>query len=322
MNCDWVKANIPLFIYDELTDDARHELQQHCTRCPGCAGELESAQGFKAAMSAVPRLEPTPSLLAASRMRLQEALEHAEQDRGWRRWVFDPTAWLRQVRFSPALAAAILIVGFAGGIATTWRIARGGNENNASNGTTLFTPSSAASSSTPSQEASVANIRDISPIPGSNKVEIRYDSLVPQRVEGNLDDPRIQQLLLFAAHNNMNSGVRMDSYDVLAKKPEDAAIREALKGALRYDTNVGVRLKALEALAPYVRDDVSVRDAILEALLHDSNPGVRTEALGTLRSVRVDGSVRQALEYLANNDKDNFIRRQSRSLLATAPEMN
>ncbi|HXZ80592.1 MAG TPA: HEAT repeat domain-containing protein [Terriglobales bacterium] len=322
MNCDWVKANIPLFIYDELTDDARHELQQHCARCSGCAGELESAQGFKAAMSAVPRLEPSPSLLAASRMRLQEALEQAEQDRGWRRWVFDPTAWLRQVRFSPALAAMILMAGFAGGIATTWQIARGGNANNAGNATNVFTPTSNSSAVVPSQEASIAGIRDVSPIPGSNKVEIRYDSLVPQKAEGNLDDPRIQQLLLFAAHSNMNSGVRIDSVDVLAKKPEDAAIREALKGALRYDTNVGVRLKALEALTPYVKDDVGVRDAVLEALLHDSNRGVRTEALNTLRAVRVDGSVRQALEYLANNDKDDYIRRQSRSLLATAPEMN
>ncbi|HMK28574.1 MAG TPA: HEAT repeat domain-containing protein [Terriglobales bacterium] len=319
MNCDWVKANIPLFIYDELTDDARHELQQHCARCPGCADELESAQGFKAAMSSVPRLEPTLSLLAASRMRLQEALEHTEQDHGWRRWVFDPTAWLRQVRFSPALAAVILMAGFAGGIAATWQVARGSG-NSGGNATSLF-PATSNSSPAP-QEASIAGIRDINPIPGSNKVEIRYDSLVSQKAEGNLDDPRIQQLLLFAAHNNMNSGVRVDSIDVLAKKPEDAAIREALKGALRYDTNVGVRLKALEALAPYVKDDVSVRDAVLEALLHDSNPGVRAEALNTLRPVRVDGSVRQALEHLANNDKDVFIRRQSRTLLATAPEMN
>ena len=65
-----------------------------------------------------------------------------------------------------------------------------------------------------------------------------------------------------------------------------------------------------------------MRDAVLEALLHDSNRGVRTEALNTLRPVRVDGSVRQALEHLANNDKDDYIRRQSRTLLATAPEMN
>ena len=34
--------------------------------------------------------EPTPNLLAASRMRLQEALETAEQGGFWHRLAFDP----------------------------------------------------------------------------------------------------------------------------------------------------------------------------------------------------------------------------------------
>ncbi len=60
--------------------------------------------------------DPSPNLLAASRMRLQEALETAKQGSFWSRLAFDPANWLRQMKFSPALAAAILILGFAGGI--------------------------------------------------------------------------------------------------------------------------------------------------------------------------------------------------------------
>ncbi len=37
MNCDWVRENIPLYLYDELGDDARHELEGHIERCAGCA---------------------------------------------------------------------------------------------------------------------------------------------------------------------------------------------------------------------------------------------------------------------------------------------
>ena len=37
--------------------------------------------------------------------------------------------------------------------------------------------------------------------------------------------------------------------------------------ALRYDSNPGVRLKAIEGLGSYVKDDVRVRDAVLEALV-------------------------------------------------------
>ena len=90
-----------------------------------------------------------------------------------------------------------------------------------------------------------------------------------------MNDQRIQQLLLFATRNNYNSGVRMDSVDLLTQTPNDAHVREALLYALRYDSNPGVRLKAIEGLGAYVKDDVRVRDAVLEALANDSNPGLR-----------------------------------------------
>src|SRR3989442_1913680 len=112
MKCEWVQENVLLYIYNELPDDARYELEQHIARCNDCAAELKATRNFQATLSQLPVEEPTPNLLAASRMRLQEALEGAEQGRFWQRLVFDPAAWLRQIRFSPALAAVILMVGF------------------------------------------------------------------------------------------------------------------------------------------------------------------------------------------------------------------
>src|SRR5208282_3533220 len=113
MNCEWVQENITLYLYNELGDDARHELEQHIARCQNCAAELAGQQEFQAQMSALPLEEPSASFLAGARMRLQESLETAEQHRAWyHRFVFDPVAWLRQARFSPALAAVLLIIGF------------------------------------------------------------------------------------------------------------------------------------------------------------------------------------------------------------------
>ncbi len=313
MNCDWVKANITLYAYDELGDDARFELEQHVGRCAGCAAELKAVTAFKTTMSAVPVLEPTPSLLAAARMRLQEALETAEQERGWRRWFFDPAAWLRQIKFSPALATALLIIGFAAGSLAGFRL---------SNPVTGPGVVKLVGDGSNLSEASVARISDISQLPGTNKVEIKYDTIVPEKVEGDLNDSRIQQLLLFAARSNYNPGTRMDSVNLLTKNPDDSKVREALKAALRYDSNAGVRIKALEALGPFVKDDVSVRDVVIEALLHDSNPGVRTEALMMLNPVKADGTVRLALQHLAQNDKDPSIRQQARTVLATIPDID
>ncbi len=309
MNCDWVRENVTLYLYNELGDDARHELEQHANRCAACAAELKSVQEFQQTMSSLPQLEVTPNLLASARMDLQEALEVAEQSRGWQRFVFDPTAWLRQARYSPALAAVLLMVGFGAGVGTTYQMVKGGKTNIPVEPTTH-------------SEAAISGVRNVVQEPGSNKVQIEYDRTLPEKTQGSLDDPNIQNLLLMAARTNYNSGVRMDSIDLLKQKPDDGRIREGLIFSLRYDSNPGVRLKALEALTGQVKQDIRVRNAMLEALLNDNNPGVRTGALKALEQVKADTSGRQALQQLAKEDPNEFIRQESRRVLATCGQLD
>jgi hypothetical protein len=114
----------------------------------------------------------------------------------------------------------------------------------------------------------------------------------------------------------------MDSVDLLTQQPANPNVREALIYALRYDSNPGVRLKALEGLGPYVKDDVRVRDSILEALMSDSNPGVRTQALHLIEPVRADSSVRIVLQKLAKTDHNTYIRSQAGTLVAQLPEID
>lgn len=312
MKCEWVQQNIVLFVYDELPDDARFELEQHVHRCATCAGELEAAKKFRTDFSRGP--EPSANFLAASRMKLQEALEGAEQGAWWHRLIFDPVMWLQQIRFAPALAAAIFIVGFAGGIGATYKMVKGG----VSDGNTgvVTTPGQA------SVGTSVGAIQSVSQQAGSNLVTVKYDAVSPQVRTGSLGDPNIQQLLLYAARNNFNPAVRMDSVDLLKQQPNDTHVREALIYALRYDSNTGVRLKALDGLGPYVKDDVQVRDAVLESLMSDANPGIRVEALRLLEPVRADSSVRIVLQRLAAKDENRYIRSQARTLLSQLPEID
>ena len=309
MKCEWVRENILLFVYNELQDDARYELEQHLARCADCATELKSSRELHAALSRFPVEEPSPNLVAASRMRLQETLETTQQGGFWQRLIFDPGAWLRPIKFAPALAAAIFIVGFAGGIGATYKVMNGSDR-------VIETPTA------PPAESSITGIQSIDQQPGSNQISIKYNTVSTQEAQGSLNDQRIQQLLLFAARNNYNSGVRMDSVDLLIQKPNDTHVREALLYALRYDSNPGVRLKALESLGPYVKDDVRVRDAVLEALSNDSNSGLRTQALHMLEPCWADSSVRGVLRKLAENDANQYIRSQARTVLAQLPEID
>ena len=258
--------------------------------------------------------DPSPNLLASSRMRLQEGLETAEQGKWWSRLAFDPQNWLRQVRFSPALASAILILGFAGGVGTTYRIY--GSRPSQTPGVV------ATNNGAPSTEASIAGIDSITPVPGTNEVSIKYNTLATQEAHGSLNDQQIQQLLLYAARNNYNSGVRVDSVDLLAQRSSDMQVREALIYALQNDTNPGVRLKSLDALGNYVKTDTNVRDAVLRALVNDSNTGVRIEALKLIEPVKADGSVRGVLMALAAKDQTTYIKSQARTMLAQLPEID
>lgn len=315
MNCEWVKENVVLYVYDELADDSRIEMEQHAEHCAACAKEIAVTREFHQEMSQRPQLEVSPNFLASSRMRLSEALESTEQTR-WRRWIVDPAEWLRQMRFSPALASAILIIGFVGGTLTAWQIASKNPSSPAGAGTI-------AQKNVPSDtnEANIAGIHSIVPIGGSNNVEITYDKLVPTTAKGDINDPRIQQLLLLASRSQANSGVRIDSVNLLSQKSDENSVREVLMSALRYDKNPGVRLKALQGLREVIKSDTRVRDAVLEALMHDGNSGVRAEALRTLQPVKADTSVRVTLEELARNDKNAYIKLESERMLGTLPQL-
>ena len=311
MKCEWVRQNIGLHIYGELADDARHELEQHIARCEDCAAELKAEQDFHALLSVDRVADPSPNLLTASRMRLQEGLETAQQGAWWHRLAFDPANWLRQVRFSPALASAILILGFAGGVGTTYKMYGTHVPGIIDQGKPQ-----------PPTEASIAGISSISQDPGTNQISIKYNTVSTQEASGPLNDQKIQQLLLYAARNNYNSGVRVDSVDLLAQRSSDLQVREALMYALQNDTNPGVRLKSLDALGNYVKTDTNVRDAVLRALVNDSNSGVRIEALRLIEPVKADGSVRGVLMALSAKDSSQYIKSQARTMLAQLPEID
>lgn len=314
MNCDWTKENVVLFIYGELADDAKFEFEQHVRHCLGCRRELDTAIEFKDAMAAAPVKEISPSFLAANRMQLQEALEHAEQSRNiFSSFIFDATGWFHQIKLAPALTAALLIIGFAGGVGTTYKMMESRRPP--------IIPAGQTEAQQP-VEANLGPIESITPVANSNQVQIKYNTLQPQTLSGTTDDPRVRQLLLLAARNNRNSSLVLDSLDALTRGTEDNAVREALMERLRYDQNPGVRLKSLDALKGYVKGDVQVRDAVVEALLHDNNAGVRQEAISLLDAVKADTSVRSALTVLAAREPNKFIREESKRYLASMPHLD
>ena len=167
----------------------------------------------------------------------------------------------------------------------------------------------------------IANVTGVQQLPNSELVQVNYNRVVPETMEGSLDSPEIRSLLLVGTHAAATDGIRMQTVSLLTEEckaghecqttSDGNGIRHALMVSLRYDEDASVRLKALEGLEPYVGQDLHVRDAVLEAVAHDSDAQVRRAAIGLLSPVQSDSSVRQVLRTVATQDANPYIRTAS-----------
>ena len=154
--------------------------------------------------------------------------------------------------------------------------------------------------------SSIAGIRSVTQEPGSNQVSIKYDTVSTQEAQGSLNDQRIQQLLLFAARSNYNSGVRMDSVDLLTQAPDDSQRAGSADVCLAKRYQSGCAPQGA-GWAQWLRAAGSaVRDAVLRALISDTNSGVRMQALRLVEPMKTDSNVRSVLTRLAQTRSERL----------------
>ncbi len=318
MNCEGFQQKIALAVYDELADDARHQLENHLAECESCRRELDALQTLHRAMSLHLVEEPSANLVTRARMKLEEALDTIPHS-GWMHRLLQ--GFLRgagRLQSAPVMASAVLAFGLGAGALVGYHA---GQKNGAE-------PTVETAQVTPdTQPSEVANVTSIVQQPNSENVEIHYNRLLPETMQGSLDDPRVRQMLLVAAQSRINSGISDRSLDLLAEECrvghqcDDGPIRDALLVALRYDRKPAVRLKALEGLQPYIAADMRVRDAVLEALMSDPDATVRTQAISLLEPVEGDSSVREVLHTVASRDNNPHIRTVSQQVLDQLPQI-
>src|SRR6201989_3357620 len=111
LSCDAAHDQITLLLYGELSDEACHRLEQHLAGCADCRDELEVTRALSSAMAILPVREPSPNLLAQTRLKIDEALEQAPRDS----WLapLRRSLWtdFRLLRTAPLAAATMLFAG-------------------------------------------------------------------------------------------------------------------------------------------------------------------------------------------------------------------
>jgi hypothetical protein len=311
LSCDAAHEQITLLLYGELSDEACHRLEQHLAGCADCRDELEVTRALSSAMAILPVREPSPNLIAQTRLKIDEALEQAPRDTWFAH--FRRSLWtdLRLLRTAPLAAAAMLFAGAGLGFAG-FRVAN--------------PPPTAPVSADPGSQriAAVTGVRQ----DPTGMVHVEYSSLTPLEAIGPAEDPNIRYLLLLGTRAPLNTSVQNAALGLLthtcagaADCGADDSVRNALMVALRYDPHSNVRAQALSGLAPYLAEDMHVRDAVLEAVLDDGDSQIRAQAIHMLAPVAADSSVQQVLQNVATHDENPLLRNVSRTMLQQMPQV-
>jgi hypothetical protein len=321
MKCQSARDCIVLLNYGELPDELAGVLEQHLLGCDDCREELEAFQRFEERLATMPVLEPSPNLLAQSRMRLDDALDMIPPHGFLTQLRTNFYRWLGYVQSAPALATLLLGVGFlTGNFTHRYQVARDAKPK----------PPHTVTFNHPT-EGVIGNVTGIVQTPNSELVQVNYNRVVPESMEGSLDSPEIRNLLLVGTNAGATDKVRMSSVALLTNEckaghscqptTDGKGIIDTLMVSLRYDQDASVRMKALEGLQQFIGQDQHVRDAVLEAVVHDQDAQVRKTAIGLLEPVQSDSSVRQVLRTVATQDANPYIRTASFNALQNTADI-
>ncbi len=297
MKCEEARERMPLFLYGELSFEEEERLETHIDECAGCREALGREKALFQAFDAAEAV-PSQELLDNCRAELRGRIAQVEPEHS-HFWGKLREGFSIHFHFAPgwaqvAGAVAMLALGFAaarmtpGSMLGPWR------------------------SAGVAGEPVTSRVRYVEPV-ASGRVQIVVDETRQHVLSGNLEDQTIQRLLLKAAKDPSDAGLRVESVDLLKNRPQSAEVRTALLYALQHDPNAGVRLKALDGLKEFASDP-ETRKTLTQVLLKDDNPGVRTQVIDLLIQHRSEAMV-GVLQELMNKEDNDYIRMRCQKVL-------
>jgi anti-sigma factor RsiW len=294
MKCEEAVRDLLLLAYGELTFDQEESLEQHLESCAACRRESERIKTLHQAVDREEQHVP-PALLADCRRSLRHSVAAAAEQRGshwlWHR-LFPSTQYLR-----PAGALALLATGFFG--------ARFVEQQDQP---PVHAPEAVLSGVDPS----ASRVRFVEP-GDDGRVQIVLEETRQRVLSGSTHDDAIRRLLLTAAREASDPGLRVESVDLLGAAGGDDEIRRVFLYALQHDPNPGVRLKAHEGLREAAADP-HTRKTLARVLLTDDNPGVRTQAIDLLIQ-KNEPDVIGVLQEALRRDNNNYVRMKCQKAL-------
>lgn len=290
MNCRERQHDIILFLYEELSDEARRDLRTHLETCSACQTFHQRERQLQRQLTEdFSDWEVPADLLVECRRELSEGLDRIDRSRTW--WRLPVLAALPRMRVLES--AALLSIGLAVGVYVT-------------NDLQPPAPVSGQTVEIP-QDAAVTNLRIIGSNRTTGEVELAGEMVRPMRVRGNLEDETVQRILVGALQSPSNPGARLGAVELLSQNPRDPDIKQVLMGALVNDDNPGVRLYALEALQAFSQEE-DVRQVLKYVVATDDTPGIRVQALEAMAPMTQEEAMEAAVYEAVREEPNEYIR--------------
>jgi HEAT repeats/Putative zinc-finger len=261
MSCEIIRGELPLYWYGELDATGEAAFDGHLAGCDACTQAWEEWKRTFAALD-LDVAEPSQQLLVQCREEFAASIRFEPREPAkstFAEW----WAGLRGgfvMRPIPALAGglALLAIGFFTARTTSRGAEMAGFE-----------------------QLGHARVKYASPgIDG--RIRLVVEETREREMVGRMEDDDIRGLLMRAAQDSSDPGLRVETVEMLNRGSDTSEVRDALLAVLERDQNAGVRLKAIEGLKAYVMQDDGVRRALSSALLRDTDPGIRMQAIDAL----------------------------------------
>jgi hypothetical protein len=302
LNCKNVREQFALLLYGELSFDEEERVESHLDGCAECRAALERQRVLHDTLDGV-AVNPSPALLSRCREDLTQLLGHEKPASGWAASL--QPSWWRQmtgrwnVQFlRPMTVMALLAVGFFAAKVTPG----------------LNLPGSVASMGL--GDFAGAQVRNVATEP-DGRLRIVVNETRERTISGSRDDRQIRELLMTAAKEGADPGLRAQTVTILMGDADASDVREALAFAMANDENTNVRLKAMEGLQRYASDPV-VQNALAHVLLNDPNSGMRTrviQALDERDGQELNRQMVGALQALMSREDDQDVRERASRML-------
>ncbi|MBI1807748.1 MAG: HEAT repeat domain-containing protein [Ignavibacteria bacterium] len=309
MKHEQYKEWLQLSLYDELTQDERHTLDDHLNSCAECREEFDFLKKFHAVLTQHKSVDLPEQLLVEARYQLRGALRMQQSRRSFWDPAFDA---LREVVLPHYKIVFGGIALFVLGIVL---------------GYLLFNPSSRRAAQLVKEEnpiiqsdTRITNVRFLNTDIATGRIEFTFEAVKPVRMKGNINDESVQKILTHALLTEQNPGIRLQSINAIAsRKSPDKEIKSALIAAVKTDENPGVRKEALKALERYPMDE-EIKHTLLFVLTHERNAGLRIAAINYLDSTKVEGQaldqdVLNVLKEKMQSDDNNYIRLRAKAVV-------